>query len=304
MSGFRPPLDLSDVLKHYEQFGGSSTAGMRAIGNEWWAQPPGAEEREREEKARRERAERPQQFGGQPVFSTSTALTPSPQVCWDVNGYYRALGVHWKATGKELMKAYQALGPMPSAYQTYAFKQLRNPEIRREYDRAPLGHPFLNDDYVQDFLKKEAAKEAQRRSASGVPTTAREVIEEKYRIVSDEPLETVDEAASASQTPELSEAPSTVTRWPYGYFLWKSKNHDTERLREWQELLVRAFAEQQEVVALAVGHMAGMAHRYVVGRVGTQHVIFLNDEQTPTEELAGSAAKALLRDMHTTRSTS
>lgn len=304
MSGFRPPLDLTDVLKHYEQFGGSSTAGMRDIGSEWWQKAPGWEERERQAKAAEERANAPQQFGGQPIFSTSTVLVPSPLICWDANGYYRVLGVHWKATKKELMKAYQALGNSPGHFQTYAFKQLLDPQVRREYDLTPLGEPYMNDKYVQDYLKQEASKEAARRSAAGVPTTAREVIEEKYRIVPDTPNETVDSEDPGVQTRELSEAADTVAPWPYGYFLWRSNNHDTERLREWQELLVRAFAERQETVALAVGHVGRMAHRYVVGRVGTQYVVFLGDKQIPTEELAGSAAEALLRDMHQTSTTS
>ena len=67
---------------------------------------------------------------GPAEFSTCTDLALRPEVCWDTNRYYRTLGVHWKATKKELMKAYQALGTMPSAYATYAFKQLLDPEVR------------------------------------------------------------------------------------------------------------------------------------------------------------------------------
>lgn len=297
--GFRDDLDLTEVLKHYDQFGGSSTAGMRDVGPEWWQKAPGWEERERHEKAAQERADQPQVYG-RPVFSTSVALALQPQICWDANMYYRVLGVHWKASKKELMKAYQALGNNPTHYQTYAFKQLLNPQVRREYDLTPLGEPYMNDKYVQDYLKQDAAKEASRRSASGTPTTAREVIEEKYRIIPDEPTQVVDSQGEGAQ----DGPPPEETAWPYGYYLWKTSNHDTERLREWQELLVRAFADRQEAVALAVGHVGRMAHRYVVARVGTQSVIFLGDGQTPTEELAGSAAEALLRDMHQTSTTS
>ncbi len=305
--GFRQPLDLSGILKSYEVFGGSNTAGVEAIGTDWWEQPPESVVRAKEEAQRAQEAweNDPHEIGLHSVFSTCTSLTRSPEWCADVLGYYRTLGVHWRATKKEIREAFLALGPMPTAYQMHVLQQLLNPAIRRAYDLTPLGQLFFQDEYVQRYLKAKAAEEAKQRTMAGVPTTAKDVIREQFNFTEEKPDDTpdqvVDEQPADEQDAELSDPAATFTPWPYGYYVWKSKADDTERLREWQELLVRAFADQEEVINLAVGFVGRMAHRYVVARVGTRHVIFLGDEQTPTEELAGSAATALLRDMHQTR---
>lgn len=306
--GERAPLDLTDILKNYEIFGGSNDAGVRATGDGWWQQPPQSVTDAAEERQRRDEAlfNEPQQIGRFPTFSTCTALTTQPVWCADVNGYYRTLGVHWRATKKQLRFAFLELGPMPTAYQMYVLKQLLNDKIRRAYDMTPLGTPFLHDDYMQAAIKAKASEEARRRTEAGVHTTAEDVVREQYDYVKEEetPSQVVDEDGSNPEDAELSDPASTVTPWPWGYYVWKSKADNTETLREWQELLVRAFSERGESVDLAVGFVGRMAHRYVVARVGTRHVIFLGDEHSPTEELAGSAAEALLRDMHQTRTTS
>jgi hypothetical protein len=311
----RAPLDLTDILKQYEVFGGANDAGVRATGDGWWQQPPASvvERQEEERRIEEKRFNEPQIIGRESmaVFSTCTALQRSPLWCADVNGYYRTLGVHWRATKKELREAFLALGPMPTAYQMYVLKQLLDDEVRREYDRTPLGTPYLNDDYMQAAIKAKASEEARRRSQQGTPTSAEEVISEQYDYIKeapknndDSPSQVVDEEVPKPEDAELSDPASTFRPWPYGYYVWKTKADNTETLREWQELLVRAFSERGEITDLAVGFVGRMAHRYVVARVGTRHVIFLGDEQTPTEELAGSAADALLRDMNKTRTTS
>lgn len=303
----RPPLDLTDIFKQYEIFGGRSDAGVRATGDGWWQQPPqsvtdAAEERQRREEAR---FNEPQQVGRFPTFSTCTALVRSPEWCADVNGYYRTLRVHWRATKKQLREAFLELGPMPTAYQMYVLKQLLDDKIRRAYDLTPLGQIFMHDEYVQRNIKRAAAEEAKRRSAAGNPTSAEEVINENFEYVKeDTPSQVVDGDDTKPEDAELSDPADTFTPWPWGYYVWKSKADNTETLREWQELLIAAFASRGESIELAVGFVGRMAHRYVVARVGTRHVIFLGDEHAPTEELAGSAAEALLRDMHKTRTTS
>lgn len=310
--GFREPLDLSGITKLYEVFGGSNTAGVKAHGDEWWQQGPQSHtDYEEEQRKRQERLDNEPQIVGRDsmaMFSTCTTLATLPSWSWDVNGYYRTLGVHWRADKKALREAFIDLGPKPTAYQMHCLKQVLDPQIRHEYDLTPLGSLYLNDEYVQAYLKQQASEEAARRSEAGVPTTAKDVLREQYHFDEEEPGDTpdevVDETPETPEDAELSDPASTFAPWPYGYYVWKSKADDTERLREWQELLVRAFAAEGEVLDLAVGFVGRMAHRYVVARVGTRHVIFLGDEQIPTEELAGSAATALLRDMHKTRTTS
>lgn len=298
MSGFRPPLDLSDILGKYEAFGGTSTAGAPRIdeAKPWYEQTPGAIEREAEQRRRaEEQANSPMVMGFGPLTaSTCRDLVPFPLHCWDVLGYYRTLGVHWKATRKELMVAYQAFGNMPTAYQTHVFKQLLNPAKRRAYDSTPLGQLFLDDDYVQDWLKQKAAAEAARRSRAGTPTTAREVVEEEYKFVPEEPKEAID--TTESDGPDSA---SSATPFLYAWFTWRSKKEETDVLAEWQSLIVKAVAEQGAVLNVAVGFVGKQPHRYLVGRVGKTQVAFLNDRECPTEALASAAALALINDMKT-----
>jgi hypothetical protein len=51
-------------------------------------------------------------------ISTETALEPAWDLVWDVNGYYRALGVVWpyKASRKALRLAYQERGGPDDEY--------------------------------------------------------------------------------------------------------------------------------------------------------------------------------------------
>lgn len=295
---FRPDLDVSEYLKQYEAFGGSTTAGAPRIDEEkpWWLQTPGAIERERERLHREATLENtPQRMGfGPDAASTCTALVPAPLFCWDVLGYYRTMGVHWRATKKELMEAYQSFGPMPTAYQTHVFKQLLDPAKRRAYDMTPLGQPFLDDDYVQDWLKKKAAAEASRRSKAGVPTTAREVIEEDFRLVPEEPkdaLDTVEDESPDSESP--------VVPWRFSWYSWRSKKEDTDTLAEWQNLLIQEVAAKGEVLNVAVGFVGKQPHRYLVGRVGPTQIAFLSEKECPTQALASAAALALINDMKT-----
>lgn len=299
MSGFRPPLDISEYLKQYEAFGGTSTVGAPRLDHDkdWSQQAPGAFEHEEIRRRRQEALDNnPQRQGfGPDVASTCMDLVPAPLICWDVLGYYRTLGVHWKASKKDLMKAYQAFGPMPTAYQTHVFKQLLDPAKRRAYDMTPLGQLFMDDDYVQDWLKNKASAEAARRSKAGVPTTAREVIEEEFRLVPDDPAEPLDTAEG-----EAPDSEEPVTPWPFSWYSWRSKSEDTDTLAEWQHLLIKEVAERGEVLNVAVGFVGKQPHRYLVGRVGQTQIAFLGEKECPTQALASAAALALINDMKRT----
>lgn len=294
--GFRDDLPLGDVLKDYEAFGGKPRQGVRVDDSRgWWEQQPGAiEAEERARRAREEASNNPTIQGFGPLLaSTSMALVPCPLICWDVLGYYRTLGVHWRASKKELMTAYQALGPMPTAYQTHVFKQLLDPARRRAYDMTPLGEPFLDDHYVQQALKNNAAKEAARRSSDGDKVTAEEVLKERYRFIPDDPEGAVD--STESDGPDS--LPSGSLPWPFSWFAWRSKKEETDVLAEWQTLVIQAVAEQGEVLNVAVGFVGKQPHRYLVGRVGKTQVAFINEKERPTPALASAAALALINDI-------
>src|SRR5438067_12657373 len=83
-------------------------------------------------------------------ISTQTCLERAWDLIWDVNGYYRALGVQWpfKDGRKDLRVAYHERGGPDDEYLTYVFKQLLQPKVRSDYDKSPLGSRF-RDKYVE-----------------------------------------------------------------------------------------------------------------------------------------------------------
>lgn len=284
----RPALDLSDILKQYEVFGGSNRGGLSQDQIEF--------QRLEQERIQRERENNPMKQGHGPLLvSTCTALVPSPMWCWDVLGYYRTLGVHWKATRKQLMTAYQDLDGPNSVGLTHVFKQLLNPSIRRAYDMTPLGHLFMDDIYVQQALKAAAVAEARRRSQeTGREVTPEEVIAEEYSFTPDEDEDALDKNAKNDEPLVLPDS----APWPYSYFTWRSKKSETDVLAEWQALVIREVSKQGAVLTFAVGFVGKQPHRYLVGRIENLQVVFLNDKECPTEALASAAALALLNDLH------
>jgi hypothetical protein len=103
---------------------------------------------------------------GEPAASSCQELALLPEVCWDVCGYYRRLGVHWRASNKDIRLAYLAKDPANQDEPLfYAMSQLLDPVIRRAYDLMPLGGLFLGDRDVREQIDRAAAFEASRRNA-------------------------------------------------------------------------------------------------------------------------------------------
>lgn len=239
---------------------------------------------------------RPLLHGFGPVeFSTCMALSVSPEVCWDVNRYYRELGVHWKADRKELMRAYQSFGSMPSARVTYVFKQLLNPVIRREYDRVPLGGLFL-DDYVREAIQREATKRAAAKTAAGQETTAEQILDEMgLKLLPDEDDELLDdEVVGEEDVRALDEGNTDI--WPWSFYLWRTKQIDEGRLRQWQEMLSVAFGTRGVIVRLAVGLHGSSVHPWVIAAVGYRTVVFLHRDHQPTVEAANAVVDRVVQD--------
>lgn len=244
-------------------------------------------------------------------FSTCTDLVPRPQICWDTNRYYRSLGVHWKATKKELMKAYQALGTMPDAYPTYAFKQLLDPVVRAEYDACPLGSLY-NDKYVQEWLFRKAKMEMAKR---GMDTTDEDLMrrtfarmgldvefdqppQEPQNVSEDTPEGVVDDPGQEEQS-ERSAGETVTPRvypWLYAYYLWRSTCNDTERLREWQEMLIAAFREKGLVTRIAVGYQGRSPHPWLTSRIGYRTVVFLHEGEQPSLAMAQAVADRVAQE--------
>lgn len=98
--------------------------------------------------------------------SSCQDLALLPEFVWDVCGYYRRLGLHWRATKRQIMAAAMAKDPGRDDPEiAYATDQLLDPLIRRAYDLMPLGGLFLGDRHVREMIERRAAQVASARNA-------------------------------------------------------------------------------------------------------------------------------------------
>jgi hypothetical protein len=283
--GFREPVDLKQILRQYEAFGGPRLR-----------RPPNASAdmfSTLTHDVQPEVADEPLQCGYGPSWcSTETALDIAPRWCWDVNGYYRGLGVHWRASRRELMEAYRERRGHEDVWLTYVFKQLLNDTVRREYDRAPLGEPFL-DEFLQESLKRKAHDEAYRRTRKGNETHRDQVLDEWGLVASyDEGDGSVDTSPDVMQDDERS-----PELWEYSYYLWRTIHTDVAVLRRWQELLVAELSAQGYTVRFAVG-LIGKSKAEAVFLTGREDFIFfVSEEHDPTPETAAEAVRVAHRSI-------
>lgn len=223
--------------------------------------------------------------GGVVTVSSSKELETYPSLCWDVNGYYRELGVHWKATRRQLMEAYRDSGGPQSERLTYIFRQLLQPDIRKEYDLMPPGSVFL-DEYVQQEIFRNAKQEAARRTQGGVLTSPERVLEDwGFSLATDEPDELDTSGDLWEDLPELEEEEG----WPYSYYQLGTACQDTETMVYWQQLLIDGFADQGMVVRFAVG-FTGKHENYHIGSFEGLTIFYLDD----TIELEDNIAEMLI----------
>lgn len=320
--GARPDLDLSDILPYYREFMDPSTVGINHVRprygehEEYVEQPMGHEEvipehlYERHRKPWMPTTLDPFRVGNGPtVCSTSREMVSArPAFSWDVNGWYRTLGVPFPyvhATSGVLSKAYVASGGQQSPRATYYLKRLLNKAVRAEYDAMPLGEgKFLDDEYVQQEMKARAQAEASRRSRDGSYTKAKDVLDEWGYVVDEDDDPGVDKYRKSRKDRDSPETDAYgPIEWTYSYWLWKTPQvwGSTTRLETWQTLLVSALSEAGHNVGLTVGLMGKQPQDYAVGLFDGHWIVFLNSEREPTQEMAAKAASALMNDMNNPR---
>jgi hypothetical protein len=240
----------------------------------------------------------PVQLGwGPPLWSSSTVLALRNEVCHDVNGYYREMGVHWRCTRRELTQAYELLNGPNSARLTYIFKQLRDPLIREAYDRSPLGVPFL-DDYTEQWIKRRATMEAAARTGrTGEAVSPQDVLDE-WGLTTVDDVPTSADAPLDTVGPTVEDLPQEAAPDPWGYasYAWKTTSflRDEERLRAWQTALGRAAAVRSIHSPLAIGSTSVSVPPFTLVEVGGEWVILFSEAEEPSEELAGKALDQLL----------
>lgn len=223
------------------------------------------------------------------VWSTSTALVPQERVCWDVNGYYRELGVHWQATRRELMQAYRAKDGQRSPRLTYVFKQLLNTEIREAYDRMKRGEVFL-DAYTDAELKQRAHQESGRRAADGQSVSVEEVLDEwGFAILPDDGVDSVRSIGKDLGVP--GDEP-----WEYSFYAWNTSSYlpDERRLRRWQELLATAATRYGVRPEMVIG-MTGLSDQpFMLENVNGHPVVFFSENTPPTSSIADDVIEGYL----------
>lgn len=312
--GARPDLDLSDILPAYQSFitgTGTSTAGINRIhatpeGDRWMPMEVGDEGRIPQHLYSTPTLDplKPRRIGnGPPVCSTSQVMVSArPSFAWDVNGWYAKVGVPFpyvNATSGVLSRAYVATGGQASAQATYYLKRLLDKAVRGLYDTYDLGVQFLDDEYVQEALKRKASAEAARRSKDGSYTKAEAVMDEwGYKIDPEDTdgLDTDKPDMLDGVTPEEDSRYDPI-EWVYSYWLWQTAHRyetSTTKLEEWQRLLVSVIARRGHRIEFAVGRSGKTPHPYTIGQFDGYWVVFLHENEEPTEDLAARAADALL----------
>ncbi len=316
--GQRPDLDLSDILPAYQEFisgRGTSTAGVNRIratpeGDVWEPQEVG------DESAIPDWLysdwfgddSTPRRVGNGPATCSTSQVVAlrRPLFAWDVNGWYRTIGVPFpyvNATQGVLSRSYVASGGQRSARATYYLKRLLDRAVRPLYDAMPLGHQFLDDEYVQEALKAAASAEAGRRSADGFYTKPESVMDEwgyKIEESDDTGVDSQKKAVLNGAAPE-GDSHFEPIEWVYSYWLWRTRARlvDSAPLEQWQTLLVSSLARRKQQVNLAVGRSGKSDHPYTVGKFDGVWVVFLHEDQQPTQDLADRAANALMLQLAT-----
>lgn len=248
----------------------------------------------------------PRRVGEAPVvFSTCTELAPRWRFVWDVNSYYRDLGVHWAAGRRQLKDAYLARDGQRSQRLTYVLAQLLDATTRRQYDAMPPLSVFPDRYVIEEAerqLKVEIARRIMERGitedeadasviADGLKTSA------THQQQVDEMLAGCDDQVA----PPQDETPPAPPAFPWGHYLWRSPDVDDRVLAVWQRRVVRAAVERGIRARIAVGACGRVPHRVLVTKVGQVTVVWLNHQYEPSEEAAALAADAILRSTSTTR---
>lgn len=285
----RPDLDLSSLIGYYDHINWGDNRANPWIEESMTPRTMG------EPVAIQEGKETPM------VASTDRSLVKNLGFSWDVNGWYRLLGVPFpyvNATPGAISQSYVALGGQSSPRMTYVLKRLLNRSVRAEYDMMPLGMEYLDDEQVQARMREQIRAEQLRRAALGEEITSDQVAQEMG--YDWEPLDT---DSGGPHTGRSSIRQPTVTGWFYGYWLWKVSRyelHDFEdRLQEWQSLLIREINSKGHRGRIGVGVIGG-GSQYGIRKTGDYWVAFLGENQVPTEALAELAVAKLVADIRLT----
>lgn len=284
--GFRPDLDLSGILPQYQKVLD-------------WSDPPGTDDFSvlTDPPIPPEPPNEPVLRGYGPEWcSSQTALALSPEICWDVNGYYRELGVHWRATRAELGRAYQEKCGNNDVRLTFVLQQLLHPESRAAYDRTPLGEVFL-DDWMQFELKRKAHDRAYEMWMQGRQCTRDDVLEQWGYVPVPETAWNGPEPVDTTQRFMQDEDRSQET-WEFSYYLWRTIVRHLPTLKQWQELLLQELSGRGCIVRFSVGMVGKEQTPAVLWVDGKDFIFFLNERHEPSPQLAAKVVERATTYLH------
>lgn len=233
-----------------------------------------------------------------PIYvSTSRELAQvSDQPVWDVNGYYRALGVAFpfKPTRAEMRQAYLDNHRSLDRYATYGMTRLLDREFRAHYDARPIGEP-VDDKYRWEEMRRLAAAWA----AAETIKRGELVTEEEFigAIVAKKMTEAAEEEAleeSEAVEEPMIDLSQMEADWPFGFWLWGSRKRDERVLSEWQCMLSEELWAKRLRVRLGVGYVGHLAEPSVRVRHDQLDIVLLHEGQEPTQELAALVAQGFV----------
>lgn len=223
-----------------------------------------------------------------PEFTTSVSVTPHrySRIVWDVNLYYRDLGVSPYATKAELREAYAIRDGSESARLTFVLKQLLNDEVRERYDATPLGQIFFDDEVAAEVRRRIAEEVAQSRLVA--PDDGQPTVEIDLSHLMDRGFDFgIDKQAKSEQSEER-----TVKAADWGWYRWASPGVHQYRLSRWRALLAKSFSSRGDVRKLSIG-LHNRPEPWIVREIGYRTVIFLAVDLEPDSELTDRIAEAL-----------
>ena len=232
------------------------------------------------------------------------ALRGSQSLCFDVNHYYRDLGIPWPythASRADLRKAFLALDGPNSPRLTYVFSQLLDAEIKAIYDAWPLGSE-MPDRYVYERERNarlanlshtvvEAEMEGQEESyASWLLTRGREA----------EPEDTLSRSILDKEARRGEDVSQPAEEYPYRILLMGTQQYSREVLARWQELLLLVVRARKIELSVTLGVMEGQGADWMVGKVPmrgeTRAVVFLDRWFAPSLHEASRIIYRLMSD--------
>lgn len=217
------------------------------------------------------------------AWSTSTTISTRRAVlCWDVNRYYRDLGVPWPyidATRGDLRRAFLAADGPNDPRLTYVFTQLLDGPQKAAYDVMPLGSVF-EDRYVYEERRTRRMRELAGQCVDADDTALSEMLDNEGDVVEDG-----DHSAKESEP----EGP-----YPFSVLLWKTERYDLAALERWQHLIIRAASIRKLVLLVSLGVMEDEPHDWMVGYQKGIPLVFVGRYVQPNQDEAHRIVQSLV----------